>query len=121
MRPEHVLSGGAPMPEQLVIEPLEDGPGLRVSGELDLLTVPQLRDALSNAGDRSRDLVLDFAGVSFVDSSGLGLLLATARATQERGAALVLRAPTPTVRRLLGIAIPDGVPGLVVDPPPVPA
>jgi anti-anti-sigma factor len=109
------------MPEQLVIDPLEDGPGFRVSGELDLLTVPQLRDALVSVTGSESDVVLDFSGVSFVDSSGLGLLLSTARATKERGASLVLRAPSLTVRRLFGIAIPNGVPGLVVDPPQVPA
>jgi anti-anti-sigma factor len=108
------------MPEQLVIESLEGEPGFRVSGELDLLTVPQLRDALA-AARPSKDIVLDFAGVSFMDSSGLGLLVSTARTTKERGGSLVLRGPAPTVRRLFGIAIPDGVPGLVVDPPQVPA
>jgi anti-sigma B factor antagonist len=109
------------MPEQLVIEPLEDAPGFRVSGELDLLTVPQLRDALSSMGPQGTEVVLDFAGVSFVDSSGLGLLLSTARMTDARGGSLVVRAPSSTVRRLFGIAIPDGMPGLVVDPDPATA
>jgi len=109
------------MPEQLVIEPLERQPGFRVAGELDLLTVPQLRDALSGAGIQGPDVVLDFSDVSFVDSSGLGLLLSTAKTRQAQGGSLVVRAPSPTVRRLFGIAIPDGVPGLVVDPDPAPA
>ena len=104
------------MPEQLVIEPLEEGSGFRVSGELDLLTVPQLRDALAAVRDPSRGVVLDFSGVSFVDSSGLGLLLSTARTTQARGGSLVVRTPSPTVRRLFRIAIPEGVPGLVLEP-----
>jgi anti-anti-sigma factor len=103
------------MPEQLVIEPLEGGSGFRVSGELDLLTVPQLRDVLRDLSDLERDVVLDVAGVSFVDSSGLGLLIAMARATKARGPSLILRSPSPAVRRLLGIAIPEGVPGLVVE------
>src|SRR5262249_31229853 len=116
MRASTRLSGGAPMPEQLEIEPLEREAGFRVAGELDLLTVPQLREALAGVGDQDRDLVLDFTAVSFVDSSGLGLLLSTARTTEERGRALVVRGPSPTLRRLLGIAIPDRVPGLVVAP-----
>jgi anti-anti-sigma factor len=107
------------MPEQLVIEPLEEEPGFRVSGELDLLTVPQLREALAAVRGPSRDVVLDCAGLTFIDSSGLGLLLSIARTTNERGASLVLRTASPTVRRLLGIAIPEGVPGLVVDAPQV--
>jgi anti-sigma B factor antagonist len=117
MRRTHVLSGGAPMPEQLAIEPLSSDPGFRVSGELDLLTAPQLRDALAIAGNHSRDIVLDFSAVTFVDSSGLRLLLAAAGAAQGRGANLVVRAPSPAVRRLFGITIPEGVPGLVVDLP----
>ena len=104
------------MPEQLVIEPLEEGSGLRVSGELDLLTVPQLRDALAGLGGRDRGVVLDFSGVSFVDSSGLGLLISTAgRQRPDAGGSLVVRSPSPTVRRLFGIAIPDGIPGLVLE------
>ena len=109
------------MPEQLVIEPLEEGSGLRVSGELDLLTVPQLRDALAGLGGRDRGVVLDFSGVSFVDSSGLGLLLSMARTAEAKGGWLVVRSPSAAVRRLFGIAIPDGVPGLVLEPDPASA
>jgi anti-sigma B factor antagonist len=104
------------MPEQLVIEPLDGEPGFRVTGELDLLTVSQLRDALATVAARESHVVLDFSAVNFVDSSGLGLLLSTARTTKARGGSLVVRGASPTVRRLFGIAIPDGVPGLVVDP-----
>jgi anti-anti-sigma factor len=106
------------MPEQLVIEPLEGGSGLRVSGELDLLTVPQLRDAIVAVGseDQGQDVVLEFSGVSFVDSSGLGLLISTAQTTHARGGSLVVRTPSPTLRRLFTIAIPEGIPGLVVEP-----
>lgn len=104
------------MPEQLVIEALEEGSGLRVSGELDLLTVPQLQDALSRVANHDPNVVLDFGDVSFVDSSGLGLLISTARVAETRGGSLILRALSQPVRRLFRIAIPDGVPGLVVEP-----
>jgi anti-sigma B factor antagonist len=105
------------VPDQLAIEPLSTEPGFRVSGELDILSVPELRDALAIVGNHRRDVVLDFAGVSFVDSSGLRLLLAAAGAAERGGASLILRAPSPAVRRLFGITIPEGVPGLVVEPP----
>jgi anti-sigma B factor antagonist len=104
------------MPEQLVIEPLEEGSGLRVSGELDLLTVSQLRDALSRVPDGHPNVILEFGAVGFVDSSGLGLLISTAQAADAHGGSLILRTPSPPVRRLLEIAIPDGIPGLVVEP-----
>jgi len=49
---------------------------VRVDGELDLYTAPQLKDALDEvitAGHTS--LVVDLTGVGFLDSTGLGVLL----------------------------------------------
>ena len=59
----------------------EDGPSrlrLEVSGEVDLLVAPDLLDAILCAAltsDRARSVVVDLAGVTFMDSSGLGALL----------------------------------------------
>ncbi|GAA3204334.1 MULTISPECIES: STAS domain-containing protein [Streptomyces] len=53
---------------------------LRVSGELDLVTSPVLRqrvhDVVADGGHR---LVLDLSEVWFCDSSGVGVLIATRR------------------------------------------
>jgi anti-anti-sigma factor len=48
-----------------------------VRGEIDLATVAVLEDEL--AGLESRPIVLDLSGVSFIDSTGLTLLVRTAR------------------------------------------
>jgi anti-sigma B factor antagonist len=69
----------APLPPPFRCETHRDGGRARVRpiGELDIATVPevdrQLR-SLSEAGDL--DLVLDLRDVSFMDSSGLRLILA---------------------------------------------
>jgi anti-sigma B factor antagonist len=47
---------------------------VRPSGELDIATVPRLSDALHGASPYAR-LVLDLSGLSFIDSSGLRLVL----------------------------------------------
>src|SRR6185503_8713358 len=73
----------------------------RCSGELDLATSPILRQALSDAGDR--DVVLDFADVSFCDSSGLAVLLRLARSLAPNGHTVTLLDPTPVVRRVLEV------------------
>ncbi|MFC7263685.1 STAS domain-containing protein [Streptomyces lutosisoli] len=53
---------------------------LRVSGELDLVTSPVLRQRVHGAvADGRRSLVLDLSGVFFCDSSGVGVLIATRR------------------------------------------
>ncbi|MEU1195432.1 STAS domain-containing protein [Streptomyces sp. NPDC005813] len=53
---------------------------LRVSGELDLLTSPVLRQRVHDAvAEGRRSLVLDLSEVFFCDSSGVGVLIATRR------------------------------------------
>src|SRR5256885_8924798 len=50
---------------------------LHVAGEVDVFTAPQLREALVGAIEEgSRDVVVDLQGVDFLDSTGLGVLVA---------------------------------------------
>ncbi|MEV0258357.1 STAS domain-containing protein [Streptomyces sp. NPDC050732] len=53
---------------------------LCVSGEMDLLTSPVLRQRVHDAvADGRRRIVLDLSEVLFCDSSGVGVLIATRR------------------------------------------
>lgn len=53
---------------------------LRVSGEMDLVTSPMLRQRVHDAvADGRHSLVLDLSEVLFCDSSGVGVLIATRR------------------------------------------
>jgi anti-sigma B factor antagonist len=73
-----------------------------VSGEVDLDTAPQLGDhALAALKDVSVHLVLDLRGVTFMDSTGLKVLLALAHRAGLAGGSLVLVAPTRPVHRIL--------------------
>ena len=74
---------------------------LRVAGELDLFTAPELNAALE---DVREDVVLDLAEVTFVDSTGLAVLIAQRRATRARGILLRVRRPRPNVLRAFEVA-----------------
>ncbi|MGP4044191.1 STAS domain-containing protein [Streptomyces sp. 2A115] len=53
---------------------------LWVSGEMDLVTSPVLRQRVHDAvADGRHSIVLDLSGVLFCDSSGVGVLIATRR------------------------------------------
>ncbi|MCX4233657.1 STAS domain-containing protein [Streptomyces sp. NPDC020707] len=53
---------------------------VRVSGEMDLVTSPVLRQRVHEAvADGRRDVVLDLSGVLFCDSSGVSVLIASRR------------------------------------------
>ena len=49
---------------------------VQVVGEIDVYTAPQLRERLDQEIEAGRhDLVVDLSGVSFMDSTGLGVLV----------------------------------------------
>jgi anti-sigma B factor antagonist len=77
---------------------------LALSGEVDLCTAPVAEDELRRA-EASQDLiVLDLRAVSFMDSTGIRMLVAADRRNRERGAALVIVQGTPQIRRLFELS-----------------
>jgi len=73
---------------------------LRLEGELDLASAPELRKRFDEADGQ---LVLDFARVTFIDSAVLKELLRARAELAERGVRLVLAGVPAPVRRLLDL------------------
>ncbi len=64
---------------------------LVIDGEIDLACSPELREVLhAQAKARRPALVLDFKGVSYVDSSGLATLIEYVRKAQAYGGSFAL-------------------------------
>ena len=78
----------------------------RLSGELDHHHTQKLREEIDRNVQKERParLALDFAGVEFMDSSGIGLVLGRYRLMQEMNGKLVLRAMPPHSRRVMRVA-----------------
>jgi stage II sporulation protein AA (anti-sigma F factor antagonist) len=78
----------------------------RLSGELDHHHTQKLREEIDRNVQKERParLALDFAGVEFMDSSGIGLVLGRYRLMQEMNGKLVLRAMPPHIRRVMRVA-----------------
>src|SRR5262245_21242992 len=96
---------------QLKIEPIDQG--FELEGELDMATAGDLAEALRETGG-GEPLLLDFSGISFMDSSGLRVILEAA--SGRNGGGLVILHPAPQVQRVLDISIPGGTAGLEVRP-----
>lgn len=100
------LSGHSTRPCPLdvrVLDPDYDGDlVVRVSGELDMATAGVLRDAIEKARRGHRRLVLDLAATTFIDSSGLAVILDARRTAGVH--ALVVRSPQPCVLRVFEVS-----------------
>jgi anti-anti-sigma factor len=107
-------------PQQIAVEVAHlDGTDIVApAGDIDIATAPEVRQAmLANAGGRR--IVLDLRGVTFMDTSGLQLLVeGRRRALAEGGAFAIVDGPPPVQRvievagltgKLDHVAVPDDV------------
>jgi anti-sigma B factor antagonist len=92
-----------PLELKIARESLPEAEIVRVGGELDILSSPALRELLTEVTRSERPLVLDVAQLSFMDSTGLSVVVAALKRLRERGQDLVLCAPQQPVQRTLEI------------------
>ncbi len=82
----------------------------RPVGRLDLISAAATKTRLSEtaAGGHPR-IVIDLAGVSFIDSTGLGALIGALKAARQHGGDLRLARPTDQAKLLLSLTALDRV------------
>ena len=77
---------------------------LKVTGELDVESSPQLRQVVTTAlADGARQVVLDLSDTSFIDSFGIGVIVGALKRVRQRGGDLQLVRPVTRVWRVLEI------------------
>jgi len=92
-------------PQGFTVE-IDDAEGdsvvIRVKGELDMAATPDLTEAIVGAKDRGR-IALDLSGVTFLDSSAIGALVASGREVSDAGGRLEIGPRSDIVNRVLEI------------------
>jgi anti-anti-sigma factor len=77
---------------------------LTVRGDIDLASAPDFETSLRTALDQSpNSITIDLAGLTFIDSSGLRVLVSLSKEAQSRGATLGLRNVPRHAQRVLDI------------------
>jgi anti-anti-sigma factor len=74
------------------------------SGEVDLATRDQLWDVLRSRVTPGARIVLDCSGITFIDCSGLRVLVWAQQRAEASGGQLVLDAPSAPLLRILELA-----------------
>ncbi|MFJ5775336.1 STAS domain-containing protein [Streptomyces sp. NPDC093094] len=82
----------------------EDAVLLRVEGDLDSATATELQHHLANQLHHGRrHFLLDIAGVPFMDSSGMNIILRVYQEVRDGGGGVYVISPTRAVRRILDL------------------
>lgn len=84
-------------------------PVVTVSGEVDVYSAPALRDGLTELLESGTSVVVDLTDVGFLDSTGLGALVAARTKAAEHGAELPLVCTHQRILKLFTITGLDGV------------
>ncbi|WP_068402944.1 anti-sigma factor antagonist [Kribbia dieselivorans] len=83
---------------------------ITAGGEIDVYTAPKLRDALDQQISAGRlDLIADLSGVSFIDSTGLGVLVGRLRYLTTHEGSLRVVTQSERVLRVFDITGLDAV------------
>jgi len=78
---------------------------ITVRGDVDLATAPALQAECERAVDADTAIVrLDLSGLTFLDSSGISVLVKTHQDLEESGGTLVLHRLDDRTRRVLDVA-----------------
>jgi len=79
---------------------------VRVEGELDLVSAQQFRETVDRAFQEidGQNLIIDLAKVTFIDSSGLGVILGRYRIIIAKKGVVVLCGVNKTVQRILELS-----------------
>jgi anti-sigma B factor antagonist len=78
-------------------------------GELDIADAASVGAALTAVAARERELIVDLAGLEFIDCSGLTALLLARKQARKAGGDLLLAAPQDQVLRVLAATRLTGV------------
>ena len=90
---------------RIAFEPDRECITLHVVGEIDIVTAGDMEDPLLDLLDRGFEtVVLDLREVTFLDSSGLRVLINSQRYAQERGAHLSILVGTSRSRDVLELS-----------------
>jgi anti-sigma B factor antagonist len=81
---------------------------IRVRGEVDTATAPQMGQAIDAQMARRRRIVVDLSEVEFMDLHGLAVLMRASRRARSEGGSFAVERPSPVVLRLFELVRLDG-------------
>ena len=88
---------------RVVVSSNGNGHEVRLLGELDMATADRLREALVRLGDGTELVTVDLSELTFIDSTGLSVLISALKRVRQQGGDMALRSPSPGTRKVLEI------------------
>ena len=91
----------------MVVTKTENGKITAVlTGEIDHHSARVIRSNIDRDIEREKPkvLILDFSGVNFMDSSGIGLIMGRYKMMLENDGRVIIKSPQPYIKKVLNLA-----------------
>ena len=83
---------------------------IAVKGEVDIYSAPSFKESLyQSICDVNQDIVLDCSGLTYIDSMGLGIMVAALKRARQNDRNIRIRNPRTNVKKLFKITGLDKV------------
>lgn len=104
------------MQDDLVLSESENTLTAFIACEVDHHTARRIRETIDERLFlcKPTELILDFLGVRFMDSSGVGLILGRSETAASIGAKLKIRSASPTLMKILRLSGVDRVENITI-------
>jgi anti-anti-sigma factor len=99
------MTSQAPNLFSATVQSVDGGMVVMLVGELDMATAPELSEVLESClAAGPPEVIVDLGGLTFVDSSGISVLVRAQQDLIAQGRQLAVRSPRQLVKRVLEIA-----------------
>ncbi len=86
-----------------------------ISGEVDHHTAKGIRTQIDSEIEKNSpmQIVLDFSAVTFMDSSGIGLVMGRYKIMQETGGSVIIQNPPQSIKKVMMLAGLDKIAAII--------
>ena len=88
-----------------------------IRGEIDIYSIEKFRDTIEEKiKTQTSEIILDCSESSYMDSTGMGVLIELRNKTKELGQKIIMMNPRPNIRKLLALTGVDKIIEIVDNP-----
>lgn len=90
---------------QINIQPSDDSTTIAVQGDIEITTIKEFKEAVYEVGKNiDKDVIVDFSGVNYLDSSGIGILLTLYKMQKNRNKEMSLVNCSDNIKKIIELS-----------------
>lgn len=99
------------------LEGMEQAAMVSIKGEIDIYSIEKFREAIEEKmKTQAPEIIIDCTELSYMDSTGMGVLIELRNKTKAIGQKIILKNPRPNIKKLLALTGVDKIIDIIETP-----